>query len=395
MATSARRGDTTHPTIKAPRSLTTERWYRNPDTRTADAARSWILRKLRKGSGAAYLQITRDLETLYREHHDACLCEPPLCENTLDDLVAVYLRHPIRGVRNKGLYGSGTSITFPEYQATFQAVLTAAANFVLKHPDNHVDVFAPARTRMNSEQFEHEWLNPLIRREQRALLVSVNRQIGRQSLITGSRVKVTSLLPDELPDDTPTTSDVARRSPFDLWCSITVTHPSGVKEQLIAPVNVKYIGAETRGSTTGGAGMMAWAMTGIRDRQNSVHVFDAMAAQEKEGIGVPDTDYFFLGFSKGLTTRTTDVAWVSSLLGIDPSRGAISYNGSQPFPRLHVDFRRAANTMVPTPTAAEARYRLMSWWEPCEQAEALKRATKAIEARSVAERLARLAGATT
>jgi hypothetical protein len=306
-----------------------------------------------------------------------------MCDNTIDDLVKAYLRHPIRGPSMPaGILSPGTSLSFPEYQSVFYAAVEAIGRYALKHRDNDVNVFAPAKTRENSEKFEREWLKPLLRRERQQMLRYVNRKLSALNVVNGSRVRLIDVLPDEIFVEDGDT-EAARRSPYDLWCTLLVTHPTGVKERLEAPVNVKYVARGTTHTNTGGAGMMAWALMGIRDRANRVHVFDTLSDMWEKRQPLVDSDYFFLSFTKGEDKRTTDDVWVSSLLGVDPNSDACAYAANQSFPRLQIHYRRAADCLDILPTANQARLRLLNWWGPAERDEVLKRQTKSLTAEQV------------
>lgn len=370
--------------VPPPPVLTTLSWYRNPNRRTTEEAVAWILRQLRKGSGAAYQQITMDLERLYNENATPCLCAPPDCPDTVEELARNYLRHPIRGAGSPaGFLASGTSLSFSEYQKSFYAALEAVSQYVIRHPLNDVGVFQPEKSRENSERFEREWLKPLVRVEQQRLLRSANRQLAKLNLVNGSRVRIESVLPDEA-DGVDPGSETARRSPYDLWFTLLVTHPSGVQERLSAPVNVKFVMPGTAHTNTAGAGMMAWALMGLRDRNNRVHVFDTLQERWERKEPLPDSDYFFLAFSKMLDSpRITEEVWISSLLGSDPNTDAFAYAANQSFPRLQINCRRAEDCLDLLPTANQARLRLINWWSPAERHEAGKRDQKATSVEEV------------
>lgn len=148
------------------------------------------------------------------------------------------------------------------------------------------------------------------------------------------------------------------------------------------PVNIKNVKLESKDppANSGGARTLRYAMLGIEGESQIETTSLIMAVQESLLIGVDtpygvrDCDYWFWAFEKKPGGNPVERIFVSSLLGIDPSAGAVlpgknrealKYNPAQTFPHVQVDYEVAAMSMSATPTALEASDRFWQWWGAC------------------------------
>ena len=148
------------------------------------------------------------------------------------------------------------------------------------------------------------------------------------------------------------------------------------------PVNIKNVKLESKDppANSGGARTLRYAMLGVEGESQIETTSLIRAVQEslQTGVdtpyGVRDCDYWFWAFEKKPGGNPVERIFVSSLLGIDPSAGAVlpgknrealKYNAAQTFPYLQVDYEVAAMSMSATNTALEARDRFWQWWGTC------------------------------
>lgn len=251
-----------------------------------------------------------------------------------------------------------TGVPWSVFSRAMWLAAKSAADVTRRSSENTAKSFKSEKTRDSSTKFESWWINKLLLPNHDEVVEEGNRELAA---IVGYpfRLEVVSVKPDE----GGTTTQGKQTTFTDLWVTLRATFERTKHVEILrAPVNLKHVSGGEGRNNSGGARMLSWAMLGglSKATKNTVLSFEINSSMSNL-TPLPDSDYLFLVFDKGDNQAPIGASWVSSLLNIDPAKGALYFNPSQSFPRIQIRYGQAGSTMTYLPTAAESRARLWQW----------------------------------